>query len=137
MPMRTGQKRDAARRLRAEPTEAEKRLRRHLRERQLDGYRFRRQVPIGPFVADFACTDRALIIELDGGQHDWREEQDQRRTAQLEAHGWHVLRFWNNDVMENIEGVLERIRKELAKLSNSPHPVPPPQAGEGDSDSGH
>jgi len=128
--MRTGQKTKIARRLRTNPTEAEKRLWRRLRMQQIQRARFRRQVPIGPFVVDFACIDCRLIVELDGGQHGSQIETDNQRTAWLSERGWRVLRFWNNEVFENMDGILERIASALA-TGDCPHPVPPPHAGEG------
>ena len=102
-----------ARKLRRNPTDAEARLWARLRRKQIDGHRFRRQVPLGPYVADFACLETRLIIEVDGGQHDERAELDARRTAWLEANRFRVLRFWNNDVLQNIGGVVETIRAAL------------------------
>jgi very-short-patch-repair endonuclease len=127
---------DRARRLRSNPTDAELRLWQRIRRKQLYGCRFRRQVPLGPYVADFVCIERSLIVEVDGGQHSWRETQDLRRTAWLEAKGWRVVRFWNNEVMENIAGVLERLVIELSDNGDIPHPDPPPLAGEGATNSG-
>jgi very-short-patch-repair endonuclease len=128
--MRNGQKTAAARRLRANPTEAEKRLWRKLRMQQIRNARFRRQVPVGPFVVDFACIDRRLVIELDGGQHGLQIEADKRRTAWFSGRSWLVLRFWNNEVFKNMDGILDRIASALTD-GGCPHPVPPPQAGEG------
>src|SRR6266566_4369633 len=122
---------DRARRLRSNPTDAELRLWQCIRKKQLGGYRFRRQVSLGPYVADFVSIERSLIIAVDGGQHSWREAHDLRRTAWLEAKGWRVVRFWNNEVFENIAGVLERIMIELSGGGEFPHPNPSPQAGEG------
>jgi len=102
-----------ARKLRRNPTDAEARLWARLRRKQIDGHRFRRQVPLGPYVADFVCLDARLIIEVDGGQHDERAELDAWRTAWLEANRFRVLRFWNNDVLQNIDGVVETIRAAL------------------------
>ncbi len=102
-----------ARQLRSQQTNAEKRLWNQLRRNQLDGYHFRRQKPVGPFVADFACSARHLIVEVDGGQHAGRLAADTRRTAYLESEGYRVLRFWNNDVLINTEGVVETIRVAL------------------------
>ena len=102
-----------ARSLRRNPTEAEQRLWWRLRQRQLEGSRFRRQVPLGPYVVDFACLSVRLVIEVDGGQHGWRAEQDRLRTAWLEGNGFRVLRFWNNEVLGNMEGVLETIQRAL------------------------
>jgi very-short-patch-repair endonuclease len=100
-----------ARKLRRASTDAEKRLWWHLRSRQLEGAKFVRQLPIGPHIADFACRGAHLVIELDGGQHNEAVERD--RTSAIESFGYHTIRFWNNDVLENTEGVLEAIRQEL------------------------
>jgi very-short-patch-repair endonuclease len=99
-----------ARRLRRDRTEAESKLWRHLRNRQLEGAKFRFQSPVGHYVADFLCKDAKLIIELDGGQHGIEIERDAARTRMLEAAGYRVMRFWNNDVLANTEGVLAEIR---------------------------
>ncbi len=107
--------RDRARALRAAQTEVERRLWQRLRNRQLNGAKFRRQHPIGPYIADFFCLDARLVIELDGSQHGEESAQhvDQRRTEYLENEGYRVLRFWNEEVMDNIDGVLEEIAKFL------------------------
>ena len=89
-------------------TDAERRLWSALRGRRLRGFKFRRQHPIGPFIVDFACIEHHVVIEADGGQHA-DSVDDFRRTAWLEAHGWRVLRYWNNDVLANTEGVQEAI----------------------------
>ena len=102
-----------ARQLRANPTEAEKRLWQALRDKQLDGHRFRRQASIGPYIADFVCFERRLVVEVDGGQHT-DDTGDVKRTSWLESQGFRVLRFWNNEVLENREGVLERISGALS-----------------------
>jgi very-short-patch-repair endonuclease len=107
-----------ARTLRHRSTDAEQRLWRHLRSRQLEGTKFVRQCPIGPHVADFACRDLHLAIELDGGQHS--AEVDAPRTQVIEAFGYRIIRFWNNDVLENTEGVLEVIRREILLARNDP-----------------
>jgi very-short-patch-repair endonuclease len=117
--MRDGQKRDLARRLRTDMTDCERHLWRDLRSRRFEGHKFRRQVPVGPFIADFACVQSRLIIELDGGQHSGNE-RDQSRDAFLEREGWRVLRFWNNEVLQNREGVLNVIAEAL--LQNTPSP---------------
>jgi very-short-patch-repair endonuclease len=101
-----------ARRLRQNPTEAEIRLWSKLRLKQIGGHRFRRQVPIGPYIADFACLERRLVIEVDGGQHS-ESGTDDVRTAWLERQGFRVLRFWNNDVLGNTDGVLTVIADHL------------------------
>lgn len=94
-------------------TDAEQRIWRHLRLRQIDGHKFRRQHPIGHYIADFVCIERKLIVEVDGGQHADQLEYDAARTASLESNGYRVLRFWNNDVLGNIEGVLTQILEAL------------------------
>jgi very-short-patch-repair endonuclease len=103
-----------SRELRNEPTEAEKKLWAHLRRVQL-GAKFRRQHPLGPFILDFYCHGAKLAVEVDGGGHSEKEqaEYDAERTDALSAEGIRVLRFWNSEVMENIEGVLEKIREAL------------------------
>jgi very-short-patch-repair endonuclease len=99
--------------LRRNQTDAERRLWRHLRSRRLLGLRFRRQHPIGPYFADFACLELRLVIELDGGQHaDPRGlERDRVRTAALEERGYEVIRFWNNDVLRDTQAVLATIAR--------------------------
>ena len=119
-----------ARRLRRNPTDAERKLWSLLRRKQLSGYRFRRQVPIGPYVVDFACLAAHLVIEVDGGQHALSVDRDQRRTAWLESRGYKVVRFWNNDVLENPDGVLQTILRVLGDKT-PPHPIPPPPGGRG------
>lgn len=101
--------RDVARRLRKRPTEAEQRLWSRLRRQQLDGFRFRRQAPIGRYVVDFVCFSTSLVIEVHGGEHAFQRGRDERRTRWLESQGFHVLRLWNNEVLGNTEGVLEVI----------------------------
>lgn len=105
-----------ARNLRVNQTDAEMRIWSHLRNRGLGGARFRRQITIDPYIVDFICTDRKLIIEIDGGQHAEQVEADAERTEFLKLRGYRVLRFWNNEVLENTEGVLEVILAELKKL---------------------
>lgn len=102
-----------SRELRNNATAPERKLWQHLRNRQLFGTRFNRQVPIGPFICDFVARTPKLIIELDGGQHAVRTVEDDRRTRFLEGRGYRVLRFWNNDVLENVDGVLTIIRAAL------------------------
>ncbi|MDD5586407.1 MAG: endonuclease domain-containing protein [Alphaproteobacteria bacterium] len=105
---------EKARGLRRKATEAERLLWKALRGRQFSGYKFRRQHPIEKFIVDFACIEHQLIIEADGGQHaeNWA---DACRTARLEREGWRVVRFWNNDIIANTEGVMAVI---LSNLSN-------------------
>jgi len=102
-----------AQRLRKNRTDAEIHLWQHLRRRQLDGSRFRQQVPLGPYVFDFLCVKSRLIVEVDGGQHAINVDTDEERTAWLKSRGFRVFRFWNNDVLKNIDGVLAAILKEL------------------------
>ena len=111
-----------ARELRKGQTDAERRLWWLLRNRQLDGRKFRRQVPIGDYIVDFACIEAKLIIELDGGQHSETRSYDEKRTKQLEENGFVVLRFWNNDVLTNSEGVVEEILRMLHPTDGSPSP---------------
>jgi len=112
--MREGAKKEFARKLRASMTDAEKQLWRHLRQHQLPGHRFRRQHPVGPFIADFACVEKRLIIEIDGGQHN--SVADASRDAWFERHGWRVLRYWNNDVLGRTEDVLADILRMLEAI---------------------
>ena len=118
-------------RLRAEATDVERVLWAALRNRRLGGFKFRRQWTIGRYIVDFACIDAMLIIELDGGQHD--PEVDAPRTADLETAGYRVVRFWNNDVIDNRDGVLDAIlavaldRSARKKTLTQPSPA---KAGE-------
>ncbi|MEA3411171.1 MAG: endonuclease domain-containing protein [Pseudomonadota bacterium] len=109
-----------ARQLRRELTDAERALWRHLRQRQVAGLRFRRQHPLGRYIVDFACLDARLVIEVDGGQHGEREDYDEERTAWLQQRGFRVLRFWNNEVLNNIYGVMERITEAIRIGSQPP-----------------
>ncbi len=96
-------------------TDAERKLWFYLSRKQLDGYRFRRQSPIGRYIVDFVCYERKLVVELDGGQHntEHRLRKDEQRTLWLHSQGFTVVRFWNNEVFENLEGVMEVIHKHL------------------------
>ncbi|WP_084182762.1 endonuclease domain-containing protein [Nevskia soli] len=98
-----------ARNLRSNSTDAERLIWRSLRNRTLFSCKFRRQYPIGPYIADFACVEKRLIVELDGGQHADNVIQDEARTAFLQTQGYRVLRFWNNDVLSQTAAVLEAI----------------------------
>jgi len=89
-----------------------------LRNRRFYNYKFRRQFPIAPYIADFACLDLKLIIELDGGQHTEQKLYDNQRDIFLEQRGFKVIRFWNNDVIDNLEGVLESIRLAILKITD-------------------
>jgi very-short-patch-repair endonuclease len=117
-----------ARLLRAGMTDVERMLWRSLRGKQVANFRFRRQHPIGKYIADFACIERKLLIELDGGQHQDQAVYDERRTIYLQSQGWEVLRFWNNDVVGNLDGVLSNI---AAALTAIPPSQPSPLKGEG------
>ena len=102
-----------ARRLRTESTDVERKLWAILRGRGLGGFKFRRQVPIDRYFADFACVEARLVVELDGGQHADRAAYDENRTRALERAGWHVVRFWNTDVIAAPDGVADTILTEL------------------------
>ena len=104
----------SAKRLRTNMTDAEHKLWAQLRNRRLKGFKFVRQHPIGPYIADFACRQADLVIELDGGQHA-ASERDVIRTKTLNQYGYEVIRFWNNDVLKNLDGVLQAIANHLAK----------------------
>ena len=112
--------------LRRNRTDAEGLLWHYLRHNQLDGHRFRRQHPIGPYIVDFACLARKILIELDGSQHAERQADDKKRDAFLRAQGYRVLRFWNNEIFENCFGVLERIYETVTE---NPPPKPPAPDG--------
>ncbi|WP_421787529.1 endonuclease domain-containing protein [Hyphobacterium sp.] len=111
--------------MRREQTNAEGKLWYLLRNRRLAGFKFKRQFPIGPDIADFACAELMLIIEADGGQHADRQAYDERRTLALEADGWRVLRFWNDDILTNIEGVTETLLGAVRYLEKIPSPSKP------------
>ena len=112
-----------ARTLRRAMTDAESKLWRLLRHRQMDGGKFRRQVPIGRYIADFVCHEAKLIIEVDGGRHDHQSENEVRRTDFLKGQGYRILRFWNHDVLANPQGVRTKIAAEIGR--HHPHPNPP------------
>jgi very-short-patch-repair endonuclease len=107
------QMRQRAKLLRQNNTDAEQHLWFYLRAHRLQGYKFKRQVPIGHCIVDFICTQRKLIIELDGGQHILNKEYDETRTSYLNSLGYIVLRFWNDEVLLHIENVLESIFRFL------------------------
>jgi very-short-patch-repair endonuclease len=116
-----------ARALRRRLTDAERTLWRHLRDRATGALKFRRQQPIGAHIADFACWNGRLVVEVDGGQHN--AAVDTARTAAIEAAGWMVLRVWNNDVLANTAGVLETIlavAQARVRERQSPSPCPSP-----------
>ncbi len=120
--------RSRARAMRGAPTETELRLWRLLRDRRLNGFKFRRQVPVGPYIVDFLCVGAKLIVEADGFQHA-ESRGDNVRDAYLERQGWRVLRFWNNEVFQNREGVLETILAQARPSSGATRHLPP--EGEG------
>ncbi len=123
-----------ARALRKRMTDAERLLWRHLRNRELGGWKFRRQYPVGPFIVDFICVEKNVVIEVDGGQHAENEALDIQRSAYLNKMGYRVFRFWNNEVLQETEAVLEAIFAILANgKQNSPHPNPLPHWGRGES----
>jgi very-short-patch-repair endonuclease len=105
-----------AKRLRREMTEAEKKLWRGLREGEVGMHHFRKQVPAGPYVLDFCCLRKKLVVEVDGGQHAEVLAGEERRNRWLRAEGYTVLRFWNNEVLENLDGVLWKIGEILREL---------------------
>jgi primosomal protein N' (replication factor Y) len=116
-------------------TDAEQVLWKELRKYRL-GWRFRRQFPIPPYIVDFACLYARLIVEADGGQRGRPGDHDLRDRA-LRRRGWRVLRFWNNEILANPQGVLRTISEMLGPpRDRSPHPNPPPLAGEGVSTDG-
>lgn len=148
-----GMKRNVSRRksvgrakaLRRTLTEVEKILWHHLRAKRFSGYKFRRQYPVGPYIADFASVQARLIIELDGSQHAWRCNDDKKRDTFLRREGFRILRFWNNEVHDNLEAVLQTIYdalssslslKEKSGFTKIPSPFegrgqPAKRAGEG------
>jgi len=123
-----------ARRLRVNQTDAETVLWNRLRNRQIEGYKFVRQQPINGHICNFVCRERSLVVEVDGGQHN-ESTDDVVRDRWLADEGYRVLRFWNNDVLGNIEGVLSQIQSEIRGESPSPRPSPREGRGEGESTS--
>lgn len=105
---------DNAKALRSNQTDAEQRLWYHLRAHRFMDLKFKRQKPIGHYIVDFVCLEHRLIVELDGGQHAEQVTYDQKRDAWLRSQGYTVLRFWNNDVMQQLDAVLEQIRCALS-----------------------
>ena len=119
-----------ARELRKNRTDAEKRLWERLRRSRIDGFRFRQQAPIGIYIVDFVCFEAKLVVELDGGQHVEQATYDAKRTGWLETQGFRILRFWNNEVFENIEGVEEVVQVALHS-GDAAHPLPDPPPSRG------
>jgi len=120
--------REFAKNLRRSQTDAELKLWSLLRSRSLAGYKFRRQQRMGPYVTDFCCFRPRLIVELDGSQHMEQVGYDQRRTDFLKSEGFHVMRFWDNQVLNETDSVLEVI---LKALTAAPSPLPSPTLGRG------
>jgi len=117
--------------LRTNMTDAEQALWKVLRGRQFSGHKFRRQHPFGDYILDFVCLSNKLVIEVDGGQHCSQTEYDEIRSQRLRSAGFHVLRLWNNEVLEELEAVKEKIWMTLQELQ--PHPLPdPPLEREGE-----
>lgn len=117
-----------ARTLRRRSSDAEIVLWRHIRARRLMGYKFRRQMVIEPYIVDFVCLEAGLIVEADGGQHNSQVACDARRTARLEGMGYRVLRFWNNEILNELQSVLEQIKVALIETP-SPQPSPGGRGG--------
>ncbi len=123
---------EKARKLRKNMTDAETKLWQLIRKRQVLGFKFRKQAPIGPFIADLVCFEKKLIIEIDGGQHKDRKTYDEKRTQWLVSQGFEVIRFWNNDVLKDSENVLQAIFRRLAlpgQPMNTPTPTLPHEGG--------
>jgi very-short-patch-repair endonuclease len=120
-----------ARELRKSMTDAERKLWRGLRMRQMHGYKFRRQFPLGAYIVDFVCLEARLIIEVDGGQHADEKYGDTQRDVWLTDQKFRVMRYWNNQVLNELDAVLADIFRILdaTPLPSSPHPGLPPQGG--------
>ena len=119
-----------AKRMRSEPTEAERALWQLLRAKRFVGHKFKRQVPIDRYIVDFVCFSNRLIIEADGSQHA-ENQYDAERDAYLAAQGFRIIRFWNNDILTKTEGVSEAIWAALQDEASTPLPNPSPARGEG------
>jgi very-short-patch-repair endonuclease len=117
-----------ARTLRQQATDAERMLWKYLRAHRMAGYKFRRQVVIEPYIVDFACLEAGLIIEVDGGQHLQRVEDDLKRSIFLESLGYKVMRFWNHEILCDIHAVLEQVHNYLIEAP-SPQPSPGGRGG--------
>ncbi|HVJ02363.1 MAG TPA: DUF559 domain-containing protein [Sphingomonas sp.] len=132
---RLGRPTQRARELRNNPTAAEELLWSKLRRSQLAGLKFTRQLPVAGHFGDFGCRSAKLIVELDGGQHVQAAEADAERTRRIEAEGYRVIRFWNNDLTSNMDGVLQAILDAaLPGEERAPTPQPPPARGRGSAD---
>lgn len=119
---------ETAKELRRSMTDAERILWQRLKAKQLNGLKFRRQEQIGRFIVDFICFERGVVVEADGGQHALEREKDEERTQWLNSQGFTVLRFWNNDILTNTDGVMEAI---LSACMEVPSPRPSPTDGRG------
>jgi very-short-patch-repair endonuclease len=119
-----------ARKLRRQATDAERVLWNHLRAHRMAGYKFRRQVVIEPYIVDFVCLEARLIVEADGGHHLEQSEEDLKRSVFLESLGYKVMRFWNNEILGDIDAVLESIHRYLIEAP-SPRPTPGGRGGKG------
>ncbi len=117
-----------ARSMRHMPTDAEKTFWWQVRDRRTAGFKFKRQYLVGSYIVDFVCLERKLVIELDGGQHAQQELYDRRRDMVLRSRGFRVMRFWNDEVLTNMDGVIDGI---LSALEGAPHPNPLPHLGRG------
>ena len=115
---------ERARALRRTMTDAERKLWKILRQRQVNGRKFRRQVPLGRYITDFVCHEARLIVEVDGEQHAVPSEPETERTAFLENEGYRVLRFWNNEVLANLDGVYAMIVGALGRAVTPTHTLP-------------
>ena len=127
--MRVKEQRNKAKNLRKNSTEIENYLWKYLRNRQMEGFKFRRQQPIGKYIVDFVNFEKKIVVEVDGGQHAIYKRKDKIRDEWLRKDGYEVLRFWDNEVLTNIEGVLEIIKENLL----IPSPWPSPTKGRGKS----
>lgn len=133
-PFKLGRPTIRARTLRNEATDAERTLWQKLKGSQLEDLKFSRQLPIGGYIGDFVCRSHKLIIELDGSQHQDQIAHDDQRTADLEALGYRVIRFWNGDVFGNMTGVLETILEAAYHRERVPTPLTPSREREGESE---
>ena len=122
----TSQMSNLAKDLRKNSTDAERLLWKYLRSKTIEGFKFRRQQPIENYIVDFVCLEKRIVIEVDGGQHAVEKEKDTERDRWLESQGFKVLRFWNNDVLTNIQGVLEMVKANCLgqTITTSPSPNP-------------
>jgi adenine-specific DNA-methyltransferase len=121
--------RENAKRLRTNQTDAESVFWYNVRARRLAGFKFRRQYPVGSFIADFVCLEAKLIVELDGDQHAVRRDYDRSRDAFLKSKGFHVMRVWNSDLLTNRDGVMDAVLRQLENV-DTPSPRPSPPKGE-------